>query len=182
MLCILIVVCSQSEDIPRLAESPVSPPSLIHQPTITPSNPFDRLKNHTTMATLNSIIVPWLIAEFGVDYADWDNQKTATAMIAHVIVTEQLGGYTERTFPAIIDGYRVQQVAFTKTILQQVGNFCDLLIEIILPVISFQFSQPRPTSSTAMIFANISSSCFALPVKSKIASRLSLQTLLVFRK
>ena len=46
------------------------------------------------MATLNSIIVPWLIAEFGIDYADWDNQKTATAMIAHVIVTEQLGGYT----------------------------------------------------------------------------------------
>jgi hypothetical protein len=34
------------------------------------------------MATLNSIIVPWLIAEFGIDYADWDNQKTATAMIA----------------------------------------------------------------------------------------------------
>ena len=139
MLCILIVVCSQSEDMPRLAESPVSPPSLIHQPTITPSNPFDRLKNHTTMATLNSIIVPWLIAEFGIDYADWDNQKTATAMIAHVIVTEQLGGYTERTFPAIIDGYRVQQVAFTKTILQQIGNFCALLIELILPLISFQF-------------------------------------------
>ena len=138
-MCILIVVCSQSEDIPRLAESPVSPPSLIHQPTITPSNPFDRLKNHTTMATLNSIIVPWLIAEFGIDYADWDNQKTATAMIAHVIVTEQLGGYTERTFPAIIDGYCVQQVAFTKTILQQIGNFCALLIELSLPLISFQF-------------------------------------------
>jgi hypothetical protein len=46
------------------------------------------------MATLNSIIVPWLIAEFGIDYADWNNQKTATAMIAHVIVTEQLGGNT----------------------------------------------------------------------------------------
>jgi hypothetical protein len=91
------------------------------------------------MATLNSIIVPWLIAEFGIDYADWDNQKTATAMIAHVIVTEQLGGYTERTFPGIIDGYRVQQVAFTKTILQQIGNFCALLIELILPLISFQF-------------------------------------------
>ena len=158
----------------------VAPP--IHQPTNTPSNPFDRLKNHTTMATLNSIIVPWLIAEFGIDYADWDNQKTATAMIAHVIMTEQLGGYTERTFPAKIDGYRVQQVAFTKTILQQIGNFCDLLFEIILPLISFQFSQPRPTLSTAMIVATISSSSCAQPVKSKIASRLSRQTLLVFRK
>jgi lactate dehydrogenase-like 2-hydroxyacid dehydrogenase len=70
------------------------------------------------MATLNSIIVPWLIAEYGIDYADWDNQKTAKAMISHVIMTEHLGGYTERTFPAMIDGYRIQQMAFTKMILQ----------------------------------------------------------------
>ena len=89
------------------------------------------------MATLNSILVPWLIAEFGIDYADWDNQKTATAMIAHVIMTEQLGGYTARTFPEMIDGYRVQQVAFTKMVLTQIGNFCAVFFEIILPLISF---------------------------------------------
>ena len=176
-------MCSQSEELPRLpapVPPPVAPP--IPQPTNTSSNPFERLKNHTTMATLNSILVPWLIAEFGIDYADWDNQKTATAMIAHVIVTEQLGGYTERTFPAMIDGYRVQQVAFTKMILQQIGNYCAVLFEIIMPLISFQFSQPRPTLSTAVIFAAISSSSFALPVKSKIASRLLRQTLLVLPK
>jgi hypothetical protein len=134
------------------------------------------------MSTLNSIIVPWLIAEYGINYAEVDNHKTATAMIAHVIMTEQLGGYTERTFPAMIDGYRVQQLAFTKMILQQIGIYCALLFEIILPLISFQFSQARPTSSTAMIFDTISSSCFARPVKSKIASRLLRQTQLVFRK
>ena len=77
-------MCSQSEEIPdSKIGAAVTPPSMIHQPTNTP-NPFDRLKTHTTMATLNSILVPWLIAEFGIDYADWDNQKTATAMIAHV--------------------------------------------------------------------------------------------------
>jgi hypothetical protein len=112
------------------------------------------------MATLNSIIFPWLIAEYGIDYADFDNHKTATAMIAHVIMTEQLGGYTERTFPAMIDGYRVQQLAFTKMILQQIGIYYALLFEIILPliisdilsifsgkanIVSFQFSQARPT-------------------------------------
>ena len=168
-------MCSQSEDIPESVK-------MIHQPTNT-TNPFERLKNHTTMATLNSILVPWLIAEFGIDYADWDNQKTATAMIAHIIMTEQLGQYTERTFPAMIDaGYRVQQVAFTKMVLNQIGNYCALLFEIIVPLISFQFSQARPTSSTAMIFANISSSFFALPVKSKIASRLLRHSMLVLRK
>ncbi len=67
-------------------------------------------------------------------------------------------------------------------ILTQIGNDCALLFEIILPLISFQFSQARPTSSTAMIFATISSSCFALPVKSKIASRLLRHSMLVFRK
>ncbi len=87
------------------------------------------------MAILNSNLVPWMIAEFGIDYADWDHQKTATAMIAHIIMQEQLGGYTERTFPAMIDGYHVQQVAFTKMVLQQIGNYYALVFEIILPLI-----------------------------------------------
>jgi hypothetical protein len=36
-------------------------------------NPFKLLKKHATMTNLNAHIVPWLIAEFGQDYADWDN-------------------------------------------------------------------------------------------------------------
>ena len=77
-------------------------------------NPFNRLRTHATMISINSTLVPWLIAEFGIHYGDWDNVKTAMPMITHVIVSQQLGGYTERTFPAAIDGHRVEQVAFTK--------------------------------------------------------------------
>ncbi len=36
-------------------------------------NHFQQLKSHNTMTTLNTHIAPWLIAEFRVDYADWDN-------------------------------------------------------------------------------------------------------------
>jgi hypothetical protein len=97
-------------------------------------------------------------------------------------MTEQLGGFTELTFPALIDGYCVQQLAFTKMILRQIGIYCDLLFEIIQQLISFPFSQPTPTSSTTMIFTPISTSCFAQPVKSMIASRLLRQMALVFRK
>jgi hypothetical protein len=77
------------------------------------------------MTTLNSNIIQWLIAEYGINYADIDNHKTATAMITHVVVTEQLGGFTERTFTALIaDGYRVQQSNFTKSVLKQIGMYC----------------------------------------------------------
>ena len=107
-----------------IADSIGTPPPLNHQPTLTP-DPFDRLKTHNTMATLNSNIIPWLIAEYGINYADIDNHRTATAMITHVVVTEQLGGFTERTFAALIaDGYRVQQSNFTKSVLKQIGMYC----------------------------------------------------------
>ncbi len=42
-------------------------------------------------------------------------------MISQVIQSQQLGGYTERTFPAAIDDHRVQQVAFTKFVLSTAG-------------------------------------------------------------
>jgi hypothetical protein len=57
-------------------------------------------------------------------YSDSDNVETATHMIAHVIISQQLGGYTASTFPAAIDGHRVEQVAFTKEILKTAGNYC----------------------------------------------------------
>ena len=47
--------------------------------------------------------------------------QCATHMITHVITSQQLGGYTERTFPAAIDGHRVNQVTFTKFILRIIG-------------------------------------------------------------
>ena len=81
------------------------------------------------MISINSTLVPWLIAEFGIHYGDWDNVETAMPMITHVIVSQQLGGYTERTFPAAIDGHRVEQVAFTKFVLRTAGNSCVALSE-----------------------------------------------------
>jgi hypothetical protein len=66
----------------------------------------------------------WLIAEFGIYYADhdWDKVDTATHMIAHVIQSQQLGGCAERTFPAAINGHRVEQVAFTEFVLHTAGE------------------------------------------------------------
>ena len=92
-------------------------------------NPFNCLRTHATMISINSTLVPWLIAEFGIHYGDWDNVETAMPMITHVIVSQQLGGYTERTFPAAIDGHRVEQVAFTKFVLRTAGNSCVALSE-----------------------------------------------------
>ncbi len=66
------------------------------------------------MSSINWTLVLWLIAEFGIHYGDWDNVETAMPMITHMIVSQQLCGYTERTFPAAVDGHRVEQVVFTK--------------------------------------------------------------------
>jgi hypothetical protein len=51
-------------------------------------------------------------------------------MIAHVIMMQQLGGYTKRTFPLAIDGHRVEQVAFSKFVLrkQVIVLFPNLLL------------------------------------------------------
>ena len=57
------------------------PPRSV-QPTPT-TDPFEIFKTHPTMQTINAHLVPWLIAEFGTEYADFGNNKRATAMIAH---------------------------------------------------------------------------------------------------
>ena len=85
-------------------------------------NPFKILEGHANITSINSALTPWLIAEFGINYADWDNVDTATHMLTHVITSLQLGGYTERTFSAAIEGHRVEQVAFTKMILRTLGK------------------------------------------------------------
>ncbi len=97
---------------------PVPPTPFMDLMLSTTPNPFERLKNHTTITAINLALTPWLIAEYGIDFADWDNDNTATHMIAHVITSQQLGGYTKRTFPAVIDGHRIAQVTFTKFILR----------------------------------------------------------------
>ena len=74
------------------------------------------------MSSINATVVPRLITEFGIHYGDWDNVQTAMPMITDVIVSQQLGGYTERKFPAAVDGHRVEQVAFTKLVLRTASN------------------------------------------------------------
>ena len=59
-------------------------------------------------------------------FADGDKVETATHMLTHVIISQQLGGYTASTFPVAIDGHRIQQVAFTKEILKTAGYYCVL--------------------------------------------------------
>ena len=89
----------------------------------TGTNPFLKLRGHENMASLNATMVPWLIAEYGIDYPSWDHVDVATEMIAAIVTKQQLGGYTSRTFPAVVDGHRVEQTAFTKFVLRQAGNF-----------------------------------------------------------
>ena len=164
----LIALWSQTPDA-------VPPPASPNWPAPSPAftakpNPFACLKTHPTMAAINSAIIPWLIAEYGIYYFDWDNADTATLMIAHVITSQQLGGYTERTFPEAIDGHRVEQVAFTKFVLRTAGNCSVALFENNeQPLTHCVCYQERPTLPIARIFGAVSSSCFAGLVKKKIA-------------
>jgi hypothetical protein len=124
---VLILFVHQTEDY----HPPPPPPALaadISKTDLVPTgtNPFDKLRGHVVMQALNAALVPWLIAEYGIDFASWDHVDVATEMIAQIITKQQLGQYTLRTFAAIVKGYRVQQTAFTKFVLRQAGNFIFL--------------------------------------------------------
>jgi hypothetical protein len=93
-----------------------------------------------------------LIAEYGIDYASWDHVDVTTEMITHIIIRQQLGGYASRTFAAIIDGYRVQQTAFTKFVLRQADNFIFLFSFHLKQQLTF-FGQARRPLSIATIVA-----------------------------
>ena len=74
------------------------------------------------MQTLNGFLLPWLIADYGIEFASLDNTDVAAEMISHIIMKNELGGYTKSTFPAIIEGHAMQQTAFAKFVLRQLGN------------------------------------------------------------
>ena len=96
-----------------------APPTQITPPV---ANPFEILKTHTTIQTLNFYFVPPLIADFGIDRADYDHYKTATIMLEHIIMSEDLGCYMQDSCPDTIKVYHVQQLAFTKFMLRQIGT------------------------------------------------------------
>ena len=106
----------------ELPQPPKFVPLTPFPTNISSAEPFRIFKTHATMQTVNAHLVLWLIAAFSLEYADFGNKKTATAMIAHVIMTEELGGYTYQTFPEMLRGCRIHQIAFTKYVLREIGN------------------------------------------------------------
>ncbi len=54
------------------------------------------------MAAIDAAVIPWLIAKYGISYADWDIVDTATHMSANVITMQQLGGYTVQTLQSTV--------------------------------------------------------------------------------
>jgi hypothetical protein len=104
------------------------------------------------MTALNANLVPWLIAEYGIDYASWEHVDVATEMITQIVTKLQLGCYTSRTFAAVVEGHRVQQTAFTKFVLRQAGNFIFLFPFHLTQQLTY-FGQARQALSIATIFA-----------------------------
>lgn len=80
------------------------------------------------MSAINKAVTSWLITEYGID---WNNVDTATLLLAHALVSQQLGRYPVSTFPAAIDWHSIKQVAFTNFILRHgaVGNSSALMFE-----------------------------------------------------
>ena len=79
------------------------------------------------MKTINSELVPWLIAKDGFDFADRENVETVTEMLTKIIIDKELNGYTAKLFPLSIEGKRVEQAKFSKNVLKPVGkrSFCS---------------------------------------------------------
>lgn len=81
------------------------------------------------MSAINKTVSPWLITEYRIHYADWNNFDTATLLLAHAMASQHLSSYPLSTFPAAIDGHSIKQVAVTKFILRTVGNSSALMFE-----------------------------------------------------
>ena len=96
----------QTEDSPPPPPVPAADPSTADY-VLTGTNPLLRLRGHENMTSLNATMLPWLIAEYGIDYQSWDHVDVATEMIAAIVTKLQLGGYTSSTFAAVVDGHRV---------------------------------------------------------------------------
>jgi len=80
------------------------------------------------MSAINKAVTSWLITEYGID---WNNVNTATLLLAHALVSQQLDRYPVSTFPEAIDWHSIKQVAFTNFILRHgaVGNSSALMFE-----------------------------------------------------
>ena len=108
---------------PEYSQRPVSPAP----PSDPLVNPFEPLQQNIPMKTINSELVPWLIAKEGFNFADRDNVETVTEMLTKIIIAKELNGYTAKTFAQSIEGKRVEQAKFSKHVLKTVGmrSFCS---------------------------------------------------------
>ena len=70
------------------------------------------------MKTINSELVPWLIAKEGIDFADRDNVEAVTEMLTKIIIDKELNVYTAKSFPLAIEGKRVKQSQDQQTCLE----------------------------------------------------------------
>ena len=103
---------------PEYSQRPVLP-----APSSDPAvNPFEPLQQNVPMKTINSKLVPWLIAKEGFNFADRDNVETVTEMLTKIIIDKELNGYTAKSFPPSIEGKRVEQAKFSKHVLKSVGK------------------------------------------------------------
>ena len=89
------------------------------------------------MQILNAALLPWLIAEYGIDFASLDNQEFDTEMITHIITKHELGGYTTSTFPAIVEGHDMQRTAFSKCVLRQLSNSFVFMYRNMKPILIY---------------------------------------------
>ena len=145
---ILFLVTESPEHIHRPVSPALAPCS---DPAV---NPFEPLQQNVYMKTINSELVPWLIAKEGFNFADRDNVETVTEMLTKIIIDKELNGYTAKTFAQSIEGKRVKQAKFSRHVLKTVGrrSFCSSRL---LVSSHFCFLQEKLLSRIAMICAKI---------------------------
>ncbi len=74
------------------------------------------------MKTINSKLVPWLIAREAYNLADRNNIDVASEMITKIIIAKELNGYTIRPPLLPWKGETVKQNNFTNHVLLTIGT------------------------------------------------------------
>ena len=83
---------------------------------------FQILKGKRIMTTINSELVPIMIAVEGPDFYDKNNTETAAEHITNIIASKELGGYTTDTLPTALRGRKVDLTEFTMKVM---ANICE---------------------------------------------------------
>jgi hypothetical protein len=79
------------------------------------------LEGQAPVASMNSELVPIIIATVGTDFNDKNNTEKAANHIANIIATKELGGFTTDTLPRALHGRNVELTNFTTKVLGNIG-------------------------------------------------------------